>query len=565
MAGWFLYAFDQTQASPDSQLNSAPPDSTLKTVKALASKRFGFAYIIRPRQMAMVPVAQKPEVQKALSQWAEGFQKSVEFPMLIEAKHVESIAALFGDFRDPRVPDFVTVFRFSNAELAGQIVNFCLTERDFRRCRQGQHDYYAPVEAGAAEPDDSEAAVSLLDNKTLLFGPVRPIRDSLRQLNQAPPLVTTNTLAGVLKDADPSADFALYGSLDAIREPLASFKEMIARSPMAGLAPVLDDISQVSLVANLAPQPRMRATARLGKLEGREKVQEVAEGMLNAARILWPATKAQMLEGVQGSWQPLVKQTARLIDAALPAFTIESKGREVTATLVNGITSDHVADFVLSIGQTAQNTRLDQIDRKHMREVAEVWRTAEQDDGELPEDITDPKTGEKLLSWRVKLLPSLGHQDLYNQFKLDQPWNSPHNKKLLAKMPEVFLAARSGHKLTQGKTNFLIPVGKGFLYGPEKTMTVKQVNAGDRMQHTAVLLEADDSVAVPWTQPADLMVDPEKPLAGLGGLRPYGFFVGLGDGDVRFAPSDINGNTLLQLLRPTDGQGRSWDALRWSP
>ncbi len=48
------------------------------------------------------------------------------------------------------------------------------------------------------------------------------------------------------------------------------------------------------------------------------------------------------------------------------------------------------------------------------------------------------KDGKPLLSWRVALLPYLGHEELYKQFKLDEPWDSEHNKKLLDKMPRVY-------------------------------------------------------------------------------------------------------------------------------
>ena len=41
--------------------------------------------------------------------------------------------------------------------------------------------------------------------------------------------------------------------------------------------------------------------------------------------------------------------------------------------------------------------------------------------------ITD-KQGKPLLSWRVAILPYIDQRDLYNKFKLDKPWDSPHNK-----------------------------------------------------------------------------------------------------------------------------------------
>ena len=42
-----------------------------------------------------------------------------------------------------------------------------------------------------------------------------------------------------------------------------------------------------------------------------------------------------------------------------------------------------------------------------------------------------------LLSWRVAILPFIGEQNLYNRFRLDQPWDSPHNIALLPLMPAL--------------------------------------------------------------------------------------------------------------------------------
>src|SRR5262245_23181706 len=49
----------------------------------------------------------------------------------------------------------------------------------------------------------------------------------------------------------------------------------------------------------------------------------------------------------------------------------------------------------------------------------------------LPSDVVDKK-GKAILSWRVRLLPFLEQKALYEKFKLDEPWDSKHNKKLLA-------------------------------------------------------------------------------------------------------------------------------------
>ena len=49
--------------------------------------------------------------------------------------------------------------------------------------------------------------------------------------------------------------------------------------------------------------------------------------------------------------------------------------------------------------------------------------------------------GNPYLSWRVYILPYLGQTNLFNQFHLDEPWDSPNNLPLLAQMPDFFRSA----------------------------------------------------------------------------------------------------------------------------
>ena len=58
------------------------------------------------------------------------------------------------------------------------------------------------------------------------------------------------------------------------------------------------------------------------------------------------------------------------------------------------------------------------------------------------------------LSWRVELLPYLGYEQLYREFKLDQPWDSPHNRALLPRIPDVYQSPDAADE----KTNYLVPI-----------------------------------------------------------------------------------------------------------
>ena len=75
---------------------------------------------------------------------------------------------------------------------------------------------------------------------------------------------------------------------------------------------------------------------------------------------------------------------------------------------------------------------------RSLRAVVIAMHNYHADNGHLPGPAILDKSGKSLLSWRVELLPYLGHGDLHGQFKLDEPWDSEHNRKLLARMPPLY-------------------------------------------------------------------------------------------------------------------------------
>ncbi|WP_261037712.1 DUF1559 domain-containing protein, partial [Streptococcus mitis] len=58
--------------------------------------------------------------------------------------------------------------------------------------------------------------------------------------------------------------------------------------------------------------------------------------------------------------------------------------------------------------------------------------------GALPARVHYTRDLKPGLSWRVHILPYLEQDALFNQFKLDEPWDSPNNKPLIAKMPKFY-------------------------------------------------------------------------------------------------------------------------------
>lgn len=170
--------------------------------------------------------------------------------------------------------------------------------------------------------------------------------------------------------------------------------------------------------------------------------------------------------------------------------------------------------------------------------------------GSFPPAYTTSKEGKPLLSWRVAILPFIEQQSLYQQFHQDEPWDSPHNKKLLAMMPAILRSPRS--VAAAGVTTYLGAAGPHGVFPDEKPVTLAQIIDGASL--TVMLVEVPDAAAVPWTKPDDFVPDLDKPFRGLVGSWPGGFLAAFADGSVRMISYGIDPKTLKALFTRDGGE-----------
>ena len=156
--------------------------------------------------------------------------------------------------------------------------------------------------------------------------------------------------------------------------------------------------------------------------------------------------------------------------------------------------------------------------------------------------------GEPLLSWRVHILPFIEQNELYKQFKLDEPWNSPHNIELVSQMPEVY--ADPSRKLADlnkaGMTRCVVPFGKGTMFHGEEGVTFKQIKDGS--SNTIGIVTVLPEKAVTWTQPIDWDVDLEDPKQGILDEEHEMTSVAFADGSVHFFGLETLNEQLRALL-----------------
>jgi Protein of unknown function (DUF1559) len=163
----------------------------------------------------------------------------------------------------------------------------------------------------------------------------------------------------------------------------------------------------------------------------------------------------------------------------------------------------------------------------------------------------DGKPPKSELSWRVHMLPFVEQDQLYRQFKMGEPWDSEHNKKLIARMPRIYQGLNK--KLNdEGKTIFVVPSGKGTMFPPDGAQ-VRIGDVTDGLSNTVMASLADDEHAVIWTKPDDVNIDWKEPLKGFR-AGADGWLVVMGDGQVRRFAGTLDPKKAAALLTMAGGE-----------
>jgi len=176
----------------------------------------------------------------------------------------------------------------------------------------------------------------------------------------------------------------------------------------------------------------------------------------------------------------------------------------------------------------------------------------------------DPATRKPLLSWRVHILPYVGQDHLYRQFRLNEPWDSPHNLPLAERMPALFQSV--GKPAPANHTTYQFLVGPKTLFpdwpskGPGALPRKRSlISISDGSSNTFMVAESNKPVL--WTKPEDIDYDPARPRSSLGWSMPDRFFALFADGSVRTISNNVPEETLRLLVDPSDGMPINHDAL----
>jgi RNA polymerase sigma factor (sigma-70 family) len=173
--------------------------------------------------------------------------------------------------------------------------------------------------------------------------------------------------------------------------------------------------------------------------------------------------------------------------------------------------------------------------RENLQRIGLALHNYHQANGHFPAAAITGKDGKPSLSWRVEILPFIedppgrwNGEALLKQFHRDEPWDSPHNRTLLSRMPRIYASPRdrSGDPATTVYRGFS---GPGAMFDGDQGVRLEQV--ADGPTRTLMVVEAADPV--PWTKPEELKWDGKLLRPGRGVLREGEFAALFASGHVR--------------------------------
>jgi hypothetical protein len=138
--------------------------------------------------------------------------------------------------------------------------------------------------------------------------------------------------------------------------------------------------------------------------------------------------------------------------------------------------------------------------RQNLKRLGDALHAYHDRHGKFPPAFVRGKDGSPAHSWRVLILPFLGRHDLYDAYRMDEPWDGPNNIGLADQMPDVF-ACPSGTDREKGKSSYVAVVGSQTMWPGDKAAPLSW--ATDSTSQTILLIEISNS-GIGWTEPRDV-------------------------------------------------------------
>jgi hypothetical protein len=397
---------------------------------------------------------------------------------------------------------------------------------------------------GGGQAADKSAAVFFASDKLLV---ITTADQMTTFLDFTPNPQGQGGLAAALKVATESKPQTVLAMSPKMRESIPAKKiQEIAAVPFLKPYAALLDAQSALLTIHQAADFEMKATLSFADEAKAKAGQKAATAGIGALKGLL------LIQGAMLKQQPGGDLALKAIQTALGRTTAKQKGNDVEiVAAVDAKTLENLQKSMQGVVGKVQNSNSQLINTNNMKQLSlALHNYVATNNNTLPPPAIYSKDGRPLLSWRVAILPFIEQDELYRQFKLDEPWDSAHNIKLLDRMPKVFRLEGFARQ-PSNKTHFQVFTGPNTPFkGPQGLKFPAEVTDGT--SNTFGIVEA--KTAVNWTQPVDIPVGASGQVPALGAGWSNGFLVSMLDGTVRMVRSNVNPTILRSYVTPSGGE-----------
>jgi hypothetical protein len=268
---------------------------------------------------------------------------------------------------------------------------------------------------------------------------------------------------------------------------------------------------------------------------------EIAEALRSELVTFIRAEEEDQLKQTKGLAKPIIEE----LIACLKRMKIEVQGKNLrmsTTLKSNFFTEEYAEKVVNFVVERASEIQ----EQNNLKMISLAMLNYESAYGTYPANGFSSKQ-KPLLSWRVAILPYVEGGNLYNEFHLDEPWDSEHNKKLIPRMPKIFLLP--GQK-NEGKTHYRVFQQNGSMFENEKGSTIASITDGT----SNTMLVCPIKEAVEWTKPDELIFDPKGEVKKHLYFRDGKINACFADASIRKFSDKIKETTLKALITKNGGE-----------
>lgn len=417
--------------------------------------------------------------------------------------------------------------------------------------------------AGPAEKVGELTAIPLRDMPGSYLHRVDPKTYVIATIDMLSPMITSNGKTGPMAEMLAGRSRTSPLVLAAAMEPIRPMVEQAAAAGAipAAVPPPLNNLRKFpslakGVVTEMSPMGNRSEIVVVANNDvDAKELQLILQDGMSFGRDMAILQAMQQVQGEDAVSQATRSYFQRLANEIVTMLQPQLDGDELTIRL-EGIQTGYASSGVmvgllLPAVQAAREAARRTNSMNNMKQILLAMHIYHDAMQKFPDARARNADGKLMLSWRVALLPYLEEGDLYNQFHLDEPWDSEHNLKLVAKMPRVY-ADPSVPVLpgTEGLTNYHVPFGDGLLFDAKGPTHFRDVTDGT--SNTIAVFEA--ARPVPWTMPEDAEISEANPAANLSRLRAGIFQVGFADGSVQVLPQTIDAMTLWSLFTRAGGE-----------